>query len=864
MRAGAAIVRQHGRLHSSTATASPASQTALRSTAGVVGVEEDFLVSASVTPAQATDVTGSTTPPPEGIPYGVYRISGAPGSGMNTGAGVVIAIVDTGIDLTHPDLQPNIIGSYNAINATRSANDDNGHGSHCAGIAAAAHNGVGVIGVAPDAKLLAVKVLDRNGSGTSSDVAEGILWAADNGAQVISMSLGSSSSSSLIQTAVQDAASRNIVICAAAGNDGPAAPGSSDVEYPGAYPECLAISCWTDLDGTPAATGAISPWGDPDESLASFSCTGAEVDFTAPGVQIYSDWKSGGFNTISGTSMSTPHAAGVAALNIKAGKADVRAAMAARCEHVAGTPEQIGAGLIRASAPLPPTVTISAPTEGGTFYNYAPVTLTATASDPQDGDAGASIQWSSNLGGALGTGASVGVILVIGDHTITASVTNSNGLTASATRLIHIVAAPPTLTISAPADGATCYNNAPVTLTAAASDPLDGDLGTTIQWSSSLAGALGTGASLSVPLALGDHTITASVINTNGLTASASRLIHVVVPPPTPVVIQAIELQLVGPNQDLQVKVTVKDNNGVALPNITANCYMYLNGTLWHGQTRTTGADGTFTFVQVGAPAGTLTAKIVNASGVNVVWDGNSPVASITKVASIQIVIQSINLQLVGPNQDLQVKVTVKDSNGAALPNISVNCYTYLNGVIWHGQTKTTGADGTFTYVQANAPSGTFTVKAVTASGPDATWNGVSPVATIVKPVSTPVVIQAIELQLVGPNQDLQVKVTAQDNNGVALPGVTANCYMYLNGVIWHGQTKTTGVDGTFTFVQTGAPAGTFTAKIVNVTGVNMTWNGVTPVASITKIASITAVIQAIDVQLVGVNQDLQVKVTVK
>jgi hypothetical protein len=239
--------------------------------------------------------------------------------------------------------------------------------------------------------------------------------------------------------------------------------------------------------------------------------------------------------------------------------------------------------------------------------------------------------------------------------------------------------------------------------------------------------------------------------------------------------------------------------------------------------------------VQANAPSGTFTVKAVTASGPDATWNGVSPVAMIVKPVSTPVVIQAIELQLVGPNQDLQVKVTAKDNNGVALPGVTANCYMYLNNVIWHGQTKTTGADGTFTFVQTGAPAGTFTAKIVNVTGVNMTWNGVTPVASITKVASITAVIQAIDLQWVGVNQDLQVKVTVKDSNGVALPNITANCYMYLNGVIWHGQTHTTGADGTFTFLQTGAPAGTYTVKVVGVSGPDVTWSGVSPVATITK-----------------------------
>ena len=151
-------------------------------------------------------------------------------------------------------------------------------------------------GVAPEASLFAAKVLDKRGSGYNSDVADGIQSCVDNGAHVISMSLGSSVGSSLIETAVQNAAAAGVILVAASGNDAGA------VSFPAAYPEVLAVS-------------AVDSGG----LLAYFSNTGPEVDYTAPGVSVYSTYKGDSYATLSGTSMATPHVSGVVALWLASG-----------------------------------------------------------------------------------------------------------------------------------------------------------------------------------------------------------------------------------------------------------------------------------------------------------------------------------------------------------------------------------------------------------------------------------------------------------------------------------------------------------------------------------------------------------------
>jgi len=226
-------------------------------------------------------------------PWGVDRIDAEKAHTLNfTGEGVKVAIIDTGIDYTHPDLAANYAGGYNFIKTLKTPMDDNGHGTHVAGIIAAGDNDTGVVGVAPDAELYALKALGRTGSGYISDVNEAIDWAIDNNMDVISMSLGSSYNSTS-QHALCDAAyEKGIVIVASAGNDYGGA-----VSYPAAYDSVIAVSATNYTDG-----------------IAYFSSTGPEVELAAPGVHVNSTYLGGTYTTLSGTSMAAPHVSGVVAL----------------------------------------------------------------------------------------------------------------------------------------------------------------------------------------------------------------------------------------------------------------------------------------------------------------------------------------------------------------------------------------------------------------------------------------------------------------------------------------------------------------------------------------------------------------------
>lgn len=206
---------------------------------------------------------------------------------------VIVAIVDTGVDYKHPDISGNYyVGGYDFINNDADPMDDNGHGTHMAGIVAAVtNNGIGVAGIS-QSKIMAEKVLNANGNGLYSAVAMGITHAANNGAKVISMSLGGNSSSKTLEKAVNYAWKKGVLIVAAAGNDY-----GGTITYPAAYSKVIAVS-------------ALNP----DDSFAVYSNHGKKIELSAPGTSVYSTYLGGGYIYLSGTSVATPFVSGSAAL----------------------------------------------------------------------------------------------------------------------------------------------------------------------------------------------------------------------------------------------------------------------------------------------------------------------------------------------------------------------------------------------------------------------------------------------------------------------------------------------------------------------------------------------------------------------
>ncbi|MDE2141500.1 MAG: S8 family peptidase [Elusimicrobia bacterium] len=283
-------------------------------------------------PAPADPNAGDSASPRGSVPWGVARVNAPAAWASGQGQGVKVAVIDTGIDCTHPDLQCDFGAGVNFVDPSANPMDDNEHGTHVAGTIAGRGTG-GPLGVAPKATLIPVKVLDADGAGSLSDIVKGINWAANAGVDVINMSLGGPTGSAALQRAVNKALAAGVVVVCAAGNSG---PNPDTVGFPGGYPGVIAVAA-----------------SDSNDRVANFSSRGDAVAFIAPGVDIVSTVPGGGTAKLSGTSMASPHVAGLAALAVERGArgADgVRRAFTAAASKLDGLgPTEQGAGMIDAS-----------------------------------------------------------------------------------------------------------------------------------------------------------------------------------------------------------------------------------------------------------------------------------------------------------------------------------------------------------------------------------------------------------------------------------------------------------------------------------------------------------------------------------
>jgi subtilisin len=372
--------------------------------------------------------------------------------GASTAGPVTVAVIDTGVDYNHPELaalfDPARRG-WDFVNGDADPMDDEGHGTHVAGTVAAAKDGVGVVGVAPAVRLYALKVLDHKGSGYWSDIIAALQWAVDHDVQVTNNSYGAGQNpGTTVQQAFAAAEASGLLSIAAAGNSGNCGGKGNSIGYPARYASVVAVTATNSSDGRPC-----------------FSSTGAEAELAAPGVSITSTRLGGGYVVYNGTSMASPHVAGVAALVIGAGIGDtngngrvndeVRSLLAETAQDLgaAGHDPQYGFGLVNAAAAvgavapaiLEPAVTVVVSTDKAGYVENDEITLTAVVADER-GTAITGLEtqhFSTTVGGAEAALLSgfaqtetpgiytATLAATTGNHVVTVAVTDARGLTGS-------------------------------------------------------------------------------------------------------------------------------------------------------------------------------------------------------------------------------------------------------------------------------------------------------------------------------------------------------------------------------------------------------------------------------------------------
>ncbi len=364
--------------------------------------------------------------------WGVKLIGAGNVHSYNKGTGIKVAIIDTGIDYDHPDLSENYQGGYDFANDDDNPMDDNGHGTHCAGIAAAEDDDNGVIGVAPEAFLYALKTLDSSGSGYISDAIAGIEWSIDKNMDIISMSFGTNIHSQALQNACGNAYSNGLLLISAAGNDYKRS-GTQEldtIDYPARYDSVIAV-------------GAIGK----NNTKASWSSTGPALELVAPGVSIYSTYWNDTYVLMSGTSMACPHVAGVAAL-IWTGEPgltnlQVRSRLheTAKDLGAAGKDQWYGYGLVNAAAAIiivePPAADFTAGPKSGD------VPLTVQFTDRSTGNIS---NWLWTFGDEISSAERnpSHTYQNTGDYIVSLKVTGTGGSdTETKTNFIHVTAPPP-------------------------------------------------------------------------------------------------------------------------------------------------------------------------------------------------------------------------------------------------------------------------------------------------------------------------------------------------------------------------------------------------------------------------------------
>ncbi|MCH8062454.1 MAG: S8 family serine peptidase [Chloroflexi bacterium] len=596
---------------------------------------------------------------PQVVPTGIERIHAddnntADIDTVDVRVDVDIAIIDTGIDLDHPDL--NVFQNVNCArggpfggdcrSGGSEGDDGNGHGTHVAGTAAALDNGIGVVGVAPGARLWAVRVLDNNGSGWMSWIIGGIDYVTENAEliEAANMSLGCECSSDALDTAIASSVAAGVVYAVAAGNSDKDASTFS----PANHPDVITVSAIADFDGQGGALAAPTCRDDvgTDDTFATFSNYGSEIEIAAPGVCILSTWNDGGYYTISGTSMASPHVAGGAALYM--------------VENPGKTPAQVRDGLIAAGTPQSDPDGFTGDTDGYAepLLNVAsaapePQALTANAGPDQtvsDADGGGAETVSLDGSGSsdpdgsiskyewfegealVASGATPDVVFALGSHEVTLTVTSNDGLTTDTDDVVITVNANELPSANAGPDQSVADSDSSgsedVTLDGSDSTDPDGSI-SKYEWFEGGA-FIATGATPLVSFALGPHTVTLTVTDNGGATSSDSVVITVNEASATATSVSVDSITYAtegGKNKDKHLLITVAlfDNLDQVVSGASVSIELFLGTSFVASGTGTSGTDGTLTFSLKNAKSGVYTTKVTDVTAEGLTWDGATP-----------------------------------------------------------------------------------------------------------------------------------------------------------------------------------------------------------------------------------------------
>ncbi len=629
---GGRVSRQYQHIPAVSATLPQSVVTTLRRYSNVVRIEED-------TKVQALEQT---------VPWGIAKVNAPAVHAFATGAGAKVAVIDTGIDTSHQDLV--VAGGVSFVSGVGSYTDDNGHGSHVAGTIAARNNTTGVLGMAPGAQLYSVKVLNNVGSGSWSSVISGIDWAITNCMQVVNMSLGSTfAAPSAVQSIINAAYNapeqsapgtspsyscpgrKGIVLVAAAGNSGNSSGTGSNVNYPAKYPQVIAVA-------------AI----DEGSARAGFSSTGSEVGLSAPGVNILSTTPNNTYSVFNGTSMASPHVAGLAALLIASGTVkdengdakinnqDVRLRMEKTATDLGnpGRDSMYGYGLINAAAAViaPPSPTNHPPVAkaGGPYSGTVGAALTVNGSGSSDPD-GDTLTYAWTFGdGGTSTGVSPShIYAAAGAFTVNLTVNDGKGGSNSNTATATITALNTPPVANAGPDKSVTLGS-PVTLDGTGSVDSDGSIAS-YGWNFG-DGASATGATVSHTYgAAGSYTATLTVTDNNGATAQDTAVVQVSPAPSTMHigdVTASLQTQFWGWKTWAVATVTVVNGSGAPVSGVTVTAQW--SGATSGGVSGTTNSSGVASFtssVLRRPPAGTtFTLTVTNLSKSGYTYDAASDV----------------------------------------------------------------------------------------------------------------------------------------------------------------------------------------------------------------------------------------------